>query len=290
MGRILFILLLLLPVKGVCDVFPITVIKGFIISQATIEGEEVLVILDTGAPGLVLNQHYYDNGNLSGITCTGINGTFEVKSRQVNEWSWLGVSSRKTKALVSDLSFLEKSLNRKIHALVGLEVVKDFFVSLDFDQQLIIVTKEFEEGSQGSFSRFQYVDHLPVINCRVNGQKKTLGLDTGSAENYLFEYEGVSDQDLLASASPILVVGTGNKEDLKHRISCNVDMQENEIFLPSGFIVDLVDKSYVYPAGFDGLLGQSFLSNFNITLHPGKQKILLKPRSGSNVFASAVMP
>lgn|GEM_PF-1489114 len=289
--RMLFILLvILLPLKGWSGAFPIAFNKGFIITEAVIEGQTVLVILDTGAPGLVLNQKYYESDPASAIPCSGINGSFEVKTHQVGEWNWLGVTHKKSKALVSDLSFLERSLNKRIHALIGLSVLNDFFVSIDFEQETISVMNEMPGDLEGSFARFQYVDHVPVITCKVNGEKKILGLDSGSAGNYLFDYDRATDQELLADASPILVVGTDNKEDIKHQITMELEVMDCQINLTSTFIVDLRDKGNFQHASFDGILGHSFLSNYNVTIHPGKQKIWLQQRVDQESFASSVMP
>jgi hypothetical protein len=290
LNRILIIALLFLPFSGLCDAYPIRFVKGFMVTEAVIEGETVMVILDTGAPGLVLNQEYYTADSGPGIACSGINGSFEAFTYQVNDWSWLGTNHKKTTALVTDLSFLELSLNREIHALIGLSALEDFFVSIDYDQHLITVTKETPTDIPAIFSRFQYVNHLPVITCSVNGQKKILGLDSGSAGNYLFDYDQPMSEDLLADASPILVTGTDNQEDIKHQVPMMLEVLDSEINLQSTFIVDLRDKGSFKHAGFDGILGQAFLSNYNITIHPGKQKIWLQKRGDEGSFVSATMP
>jgi hypothetical protein len=290
LGRVFFILLLLLPLKGYSESFPISLLKGYILTEATIEGQTVLVIFDTGAPGLVLNEKYYDADPASVIPCTGINGSFEANSHQVSQWSWLGTNHKKTNALVADLSFIERSLNRKVHALIGLEMLNDYYVMIDYDLKTIAIEKELDEKMIGHFSKFQYVSHLPVMACKVNGTRKLLGLDTGSAGNYFFEYDQTSDENLLASASPILVIGTDNTEDIKYQVPMELEVPDCDINLTSTFIVDLQDAGYFQQAGFDGLLGQDFLQQYNLVIHPGKQKICLQKRAEQMSFASSVMP
>ena len=277
MERVFFILLLLLPIKGYSESFPITLLKGYILTEATIEGESVLVILDSGAPGLVLNEKYYDADPASAIPCSGINDSFEV-------------SNKKTNALVSDLSFIERSLNRKVHALIGLEVLNDYYVTINYDFKTIAIEKELDEKMDDNFSKFQYVGHLPVMACKVNGVRKILGLDTGSAGNYFFEYDQTSDENLVASALPILVIGTDNTEDIKYQLPMQLEVPDCDIDLTSTFIVDLRDAGYFQQAGFDGLLGQDFLQQYNVVIHPGKQKICLMKRAEQMSFASSLMP
>ncbi len=285
-----FILLLLLPIKGYSESFPISLLKGYILTEATIEGATVLVIFDTGAPGLVLNEKYYDADPASAIPCSGINGSFKANTHQIKQWSWLGVNIKKTNALVSDLSFLEKSLNRKVHALIGLEILNDYYVTINYDFKTIAIEKELDEKMNDQLSKFQYIGHLPVMACKVNGVKKILGLDTGSAGNYFFEYDQPSDENLVANASPILVIGTDNIEDIKYQLPMQLQVPDCGINLTSTFIVDLQDAGYFQQAGFDGLLGQEFLQQYNVVIHPGKQKICLMKRDDQRSFASSVMP
>ena len=112
MKTLLFILTLFVSFKGYAEVFPITLNNGFIVTEAVIEGRSVLVILDSGAPGLVLNQKYYQGIQDSVVSCSGIYGEFECRSHVVKKWEWLGITGRNTTALVSDLSFLENLLKQ----------------------------------------------------------------------------------------------------------------------------------------------------------------------------------
>jgi hypothetical protein len=272
---------MMIPFKGISESFPIKVVKGLMVTEARIEGQDALVILDTGAPGLVLNQKYFSADAGEGIVCTGINGTFECHTHLVKEWTWLGTTHKKTQALVSDLSFLERALNRDIHALIGLSVLTDYYVSIDFDLNTIRLNKKLDDIDQSLFSKFQYANHLPVLTCKVNGAKKILGLDTGAEGNYLFAFEDVSDPGMLASSSPILVIGTDNTEDIKHSLSMDLEVSNLENVYSSSFIVDLIDEGYFSDEAFDGILGQAFLSQFNIIIHPGKQRILFIEREQS---------
>ncbi len=271
---IIFLIFLTSGVRA--NPYPISVIKGLLVSEAVIEGEKVLVIFDTGAPGLVLNSRYFSADQKQLITCQGINGTFDCSIHKVKNWSWLGTDHQKTDAILSDLSFIEKALHKKVHALIGLSVLEDYYVSIDFDQMSVSLSEKMKQDKK-AIIRFQYVEHLPVIACKVNGEKKILGIDTGSEVNYLFCDDYSLDKNLVAKALPVVVIGTDNREDIKHRLYMGLDLNDNQVY-QSEFIVDLLDKGSFQPESFDGLLGQSFLSQFNITIHPSRQIIILSPR------------
>lgn len=263
--------------------FPATIVKGLIVTEAVIDGQHVNVILDSGAPGVVLNENYFSPATNRDVPCAGINGAFVCKTYIVDSWQWLGVQEGKTKTLLSDLTYLEQGTGQPIHAVIGLSVLKDYYISIDFDQQQVTVQKEIPSSLESAFTRFTYVDHLPVISCRVNGQKKMLGLDTGSAANYLFQFDVKNSGVNTANFEPVIVVGTGNIESLKHRINLSLEFPEGEMPIPASFIVDLKEKPSFVPTGFDGLLGQEFLSQYNIIIHPGRQRLLLLPRDGSSL-------
>ena len=261
-------------------------VKGLLVSKAMIEGQEVLVIFDTGAPGLVLNKNYFTSNNQEMVPCYGVNGNFESQTHLVSEWNWLGITHTKTTALVSDLSFLEKALNKKVYALIGLSAIEDYFITIDYDRSSISLADKIEFDKKDAV-RFQYADHLPVITCKVNGKKQTLGLDTGAEANYLFTSQ--PDQQELASAIPYLVTGTDNQQRLMHSFEMNLDLDLNKKML-SEFLIDL-DPSHPYDiTSFDGLLGQQFLTNYKVSIHPLRQIIVLTPRVEERAFPVAVNP
>lgn len=286
--RLIIIGLLFLPIVGKAAIYPIRLIDGLLVSEATIEGKSVDVIFDSGAPGLVLNSKYYSAApHQESQPCIGINGNFECYTYEVKHWSWLEVQHKRTTALLSDLSFLEKSLGKEIHGLVGLSVLSDYYVSIDFDMMTVSLTKKIQLD-KNQVLHFQYVGELPVITCEVNQEKKIFGLDTGSEINYLFNLTPIQKQTLLADALPIMVIGTENKKDLKYSAHLSVNLNDLEYF--SNFIIDPEKETRFRHDAFDGFLGLEFLDQFNIVIHPGKQILMLTPRteSGNTTLTSSL--
>jgi len=76
----------------------------------------------------------------------------------------------------------------------------------------------------------------------------------------------------------MMVIGTEQKTELKHRFPMKVDISQNHSTVNSSFIVDYDLNSALRDKNFDGLLSQSFLSQFNVTIHPSRQVIILSPR------------
>ena len=256
--------------------FPIKIVNGLLVSEAVIEGKKVVVIFDTGAPGVVLNNRFYSSDESESVECAGINGSFECRMHEIRDWTWMGIKHKQTSALVLDLSFLEKELNREVYALIGLSILDDYYVSIDYDQESISLSEKMNVD-KNEMIKFRYVNHLPVITCRVNGEKKVLGLDTGSEINYLFSPDKNDTDKFMTEAFPVLVTGTDSHEDIKYRVNMNLRLNEDENY-PSEFIVDLDDPASYQSKSFDGFLGQPFMSRFNVIIHPSKKILILSPR------------
>lgn len=283
--------LLLLSLTGKTEVFHFNLVKGFMVTEARIEGKNVTLIFDTGAPGLVLNQKYFKGEQApvedECLTCNGINGYFACKNYSVKEWTWLGITRKRTEALVSDLSFLESYLGQEIHALVGLSNLHGVLATIDFDTRSIEIQHQNAMEIEGSFSRYQYINHIPVITCKINGEKKVLGLDSGSEGNLLFES---TDMGLTSSIAPVKVIDAGNNENLHHRVIMHLEVSGADISKPEAFLVNLSGEVTYHDPLLDGILGQDFLGRFKIILQPGKQKIMLIPREADDTLAEVVMP
>lgn len=279
MNRYFFIFLFIIPLRLLSNPYPISIIDGLLVSTATIEGKEVVIIFDTGAPGLILNSRMYSTDSRTKIQCAGVNGNFECQTYSVKEWNWMGIRHKRTTAILSDLSSIEHILHKEIYALVGLSAVGDYYVSIDFDKQYISLSEKMEVDKH-SLIRFQYADHIPVISCRINGEKKLLGLDTGSEVNYLFSAEKASTAVEQSNSHAVIIVSPDNREVISFGRNMDLTLKDETVY-PSAFIVGSRKQGTLLNESFDGLLGQPFLSKFNITIHPSKQIVIFSPRKSS---------
>ncbi|MEO6133053.1 MAG: aspartyl protease family protein [Saprospiraceae bacterium] len=277
MNRYFFIFLFIIPLRLLSNPYPVTIINGLLVSKATIEGKEVVIIFDTGAPGLILNSRLYSTDSRTKIQCAGVNGNFECQTYSVKEWNWLGIRHKRTTALLSDLSSIEDILHKEIYALVGLSAVGDYYVSINFDKQYISLSDKMEVDKH-SLIRFQYAEHIPVISCRINGEKKLLGLDTGSEVNYLFSADKTSIGVESSNSHAVIIVSPDNREVISFGRNMELTLKDETVY-PSAFIMGSNKPGILLNDSFDGLLGQPFLSRFNITIHPSKQIVIFSPRT-----------
>ena len=86
--------------------------RGLIFVKALLNGEKKNFILDTGAPSLILNSAYTEEGNLSD-SLDAVGGSVSTRKVQVESFDWAGIRQINFETISMDLSHLERE-NEKI--------------------------------------------------------------------------------------------------------------------------------------------------------------------------------
>lgn len=107
---------------------------GLILVEADLNGQKGLYVIDTGAPGLILNQKPEGNEDFNG---RGITGAMEVEEVRVGEFRLGSVRFSELRAYKIDLGHLEERLHRKVEGLIGYEVLKEMEAVLDYPARMI---------------------------------------------------------------------------------------------------------------------------------------------------------
>jgi hypothetical protein len=258
---------------------------GYVLVRGTLGGEPIVILLDTGAPGLVLNQRHY-TGAAVHAECIGVQGPYPCAIASVASFEWLGIVHKRADAILSDLGFLEAALGTRIDALAGLNMLDGRGITVDHDLGTITLEAEMPADEAG-LVRFHYDQHLPVLTCRVNGRLVRLGLDTGSESNFLFRALDAAAVD--PPIGQVRVVGLGHAEESREHVPASLQLDKSGSPIASTFIIGS-SGTHVPSFAIDGLLGQSFLQGFNYTVFPSKQKLWLRPRAAQPVLVSTQMP
>lgn len=285
MARLLTFFFALCLVAPAAQTFPMVADGGYVLVRGTLDGEPIVILLDTGAPGLVLNQRHY-TGTAAHAECIGVQGPYPCAIASVANFEWLGIHHKRTNAILSDLGFLEAALGTRIDALAGLNLLNGSGITVNHDHETITLESEMPADEKG-LVRFHYDQHLPVLTCRVNGRQVRLGLDTGSESNFLFRALNAAEAD--PSIGQVRVVGLGHAEESREHIPASLQLDKSESPFASTFIIGS-SGTHVPSFAIDGLLGQAFLQGFNYTVFPSKQKIWFRPRAAQPVLVSTQMP
>lgn len=168
-------------------------IKKLLIVEAKVEDQKGYFILDTGASHLTLNKkHFADKKILKNVgTTSTILGEQVLQAIKIEAFSWGEVHREKLLCPISDLSNLEKWLGFPILGLIGFDILSDYQVLIDYDNQSITLFDKSEATENWTTTPtyaldFNLCGHLPVIEVNVgNDQKVYLGFDSGATVNVL---------------------------------------------------------------------------------------------------------
>ncbi len=247
---------------------------GMILVEARINGESANFVLDTGAPGLVINSN--DFSKVETTTVDGIQGNATVGAVEVDHFKWAGVEYKQVDAQLMDMSCFEKMTGKAIEGLIGYEFLKGKELHIDYKQKVIRLMRT--EKMPANFRKaedivsFSYLEHLPIVKMKVNGKLGYFGLDTGSEVNIIHSRW---QKKLKISATDkgelVGVDGAGKVVEsirIKSTVLGNRSLEEMKFFM-----VDLTTIEKEYGMRLDGILGFPFFSTNEVALNFEDQKL-----------------
>ena len=165
-----------------------------------VNGENLLFILDTGSPDLILNSKYFKdkddekNKILSSKSTKGVNGSInELNIIKINELDFYGIKYVNQDFLTMDLSHLEKNFKTKIGGLIGYETIKNYDILFDYKKKQITLIKPeyFEQYKEInkltilSKKPIKLEKHIPIVDAIVNNNIYSFGIDCGAEANLI---------------------------------------------------------------------------------------------------------
>lgn len=297
---ILAILLLFIPLSKASkksnplfEKCPIQIVNNLILIEAVVDGLKGYFIFDTGAPRLLLNADYFkaDKGtNLTPNELTnGINGPIQSKGICLVKRFNFGKIQRKH--LLVDLiaiKHLEKSINMKIHGLIGYEIFKGYELILDYKNMEICFWKLDKKGKVLSEDQkynsktaidsvnINLIKHFPYIEIAIAGKKLRFGLDTGAQTN-------IVDKKWLGELKPyfhfdkkVSLVGVDGKRSVVEQGNWSSLWIHHTKYEDMNTIIG--NMEHVNKAGnlrFAGILGAAFLSQYRVAINYRKKKLYL---------------
>lgn len=256
-------------------IIPFSRAGNLIVIQAKADTTEGNFILDTGAPGLVLNLTYFRNYSISnkeGET-GGITGSAAALQTNVDKFSFGPISYYKVESDLANLGHIENNKGIKILGLLGMSLFKQFEMIIDYEKNLLylhLITRKdkgvyknemLKDTSAYNTVPIEISDNKILMYTYLEGKKLRFIVDTGAESNVLDSRLPNKIFENVTVVRRVILNGSGDKKvealygDLK-------DIQigkQNFSTLPI-LITNLEKMCYAYNTCLDGMLGFDFLS------------------------------
>jgi hypothetical protein len=174
---------------------------------------------------------------------------------------------------------LAKSTGKDILGLIGYDLLQEFELLLDYQQQRLIVfpayRNELHRGvtpqQEISFSLFE---HLPIIELEIKGKKYRFGLDTGAASNLISKELSQQLQGQISHTEKEELLGLDGQVQVVDKIEISGLQLGNQALPDMSYLVqDLQHLSLLSNWQLDGLLGAPLLHSWTTSINFPKQKL-----------------
>lgn len=174
---------------------PFTRVGNLIILEAEVHGIKGAFILDTGIPGVYLNDRYFRESSdvVNTDQVVGIHGRTRRVGLLQTDIRMAGIRQG-IDALVVDLTHIEKAKGIPLLGLIGQAVFRRHELLFDLPHYSILLIPIDRKGDRiASFQKrprplpvsYKTKGHLPVINAQIDGMELFLGFDTGAECNVM---------------------------------------------------------------------------------------------------------
>ncbi len=239
--------------------------NDMIVVEGMVDGIEGNFILDTGAPGLVLNSQYF-SGIPSEHEILGLNGGSGVLEQHIEKFRWKCIEKEGIQSIVVDLQYLETALEIPILGLIGYELIRNHELVIDYpsrtiEHRTLLSTGEIRTEYSELQLPFTLTMHLPVMEVKLQGRTGQLIVDTGSEDNFLDI--SLLDGDIDEDGKCKLLINMNKEKKRVHREVIPLTSIKGNVFINMEFLVMDFHRSKVNERiSADGILGFPALKRF----------------------------
>jgi hypothetical protein len=264
-------------------IIPFSRAGNLIVIKARVDSIEGNFILDTGAPGLVLNRTYfreYPSREIHDAEQSGITGTsgLTVKT-DVKDFNLGTFNYSRIEADLINLGHIENSKNIRILGLVGLEFFKQCEMFIDFDKSQIHlkhISKKYvlpasqilEDVSAYRIIPIDLMDNRIVTTTELGGKKLKMIIDCAAETNILNSKLPNKLLEYVTISRRIKLTGSGTtKVDALYGNISELKIGNEKIGELPVILTNLENTCFSYNGCIDGVLGFDFLSLHKIGFH-----------------------
>ncbi len=257
---------------------PFDLKNGMMIVKAKINGVVGNFILDTGAPGIILNSNNFQN--TSTLVAGGVGGDLNIEEVRVNHFEWGNIQLENLEGFAIDISHLEEAAQTKLSGLIGFEIFKNFELFFDYEKFIIKIfpaSKSFLHKNAEPKEKlcFDLQGHVPVIPVKIGNKVFRMGIDSGAEVNLIDSQElRQLNKSNFANARREELRGLDGKitreiaVEIKSTHIKSVSIQDMK-YLTSDF--SNLEKDFGLK--MDGLLGYPFFKAAKVSINYKKRKV-----------------
>ena len=282
----------LIKTDSVNCVIPFSRAGNLIIIRAKVDTTEGNFILDTGAPGLVLNIPYFrnyitieNNDEIQG----GVTGNVKDAGRvNIDSLSFGPVRYFQAEADRINLGHIENRKGIKILGLLGMQLFKNFEMIIDYasnEIHLHHITKKDDKNYRHPLLRdtaafieakIDFIENKLITYVYSAGKKLSFVVDSGAESNLIDSRLPDKIMDNVIVDKRVFLTGTGSTR--VEALSGNINMltigNYDVANLPI-IVTNLEKLCFAYNRCLDGMLGFDFLSRQKIGFNFVKRKMYI---------------
>jgi hypothetical protein len=278
--------------KDALTVLPIKMAGRLVFVEANVNGTKGLFMFDTGAENLMLNSKYYETTNAISIQSEimGFDGQAVYTSLVWTENILMGdLRLPNVRALLLDLSAMEKIKQMPIHGIIGHDLLKNTMWKLDFDRKELSLLFNTDPDPVWPFGApptdsidLQFKGHLPYAYVNLGGKRLRMVLDTGSERN-LLQTGAVHDQHFTQRGQ--IKVASLTSEASRLRAGYVPDFHIGMLQTDSLEVVltDLRHLQQELNFRLDGILGNTFFKDSQLAIDFRRRKAYFWRRPSNGV-------
>ncbi|MBS1732332.1 MAG: aspartyl protease family protein [Bacteroidetes bacterium] len=274
------------------SVIPFSRAGNLILIAATIDSVKGNFILDTGAPGLVLNLTYfrhYPQTHSSDQEQAGVSGGAAGRIQtEINELRFGRIKYHKVEADLVNLGQIENSKGIKILGLLGIELFRQCEMIIDYEKSLLYLhliskkeTRDYQsellkDTAEYSIFHFDITENKIITKLEIAGKKLRFIIDCGAETNLLDSRlpDKIFENVTLGRRVKITGAGDGKTEALYGNLN-NMKVGSQAITNLPVLITNLEKSCLSYISCTDGILGFDFLSLHKIGFNFVKRKMYI---------------
>lgn len=234
---------------------------GLVVLRAELDGRSGNFLLDTGAPGLVLN------GSPDGTEYVGgLMGDATAETVAVGHFRWQGIERTDLTALRVDLSRIERALDLPLQGLVGYELLQQQVVDLQLADGRLVLNPRERPRRRGLAMCTRA--HLPIVRVRIDGRTYRFGIDSGASVNVLADqvYRELDPTTYEARAARYLCGVGAERQRTPVILLDQLKIGKQQAAKLALSVASLAHFEADYGVRLDGILGQPWLQQHRVVL------------------------